>query len=182
MTMTYWADFDALELSTIKNRIKTSCEAAAGITMTTAQSTTFNNILSAVIESMVLANVHCLYGYDDGEGVIGIVAAGRPYMPEIVGLLRNSDASFTPDYGRRTSTASVNKSGTEQVALSGNAGTTVEEKITIGAPDIRAATVGNITAEDVDAGEKYRFDAEPEKSLYILLGKWIKRASVPADL
>lgn len=176
--MTLWADFSAADVTAVKNGIVAACTNAAG-SLAAAKQTALADVVGAVITGLAGASVRSLY--DPADGVPGIVAAGRPYMPDIVGILRNSDASFIPNYGRVTSTASVNKSGTEQVALAGNGGT-VEEKITIDAPDIRAATVGNITAEDVDAAEKLRFDAEGEKSLYILIGKWIKRASVPADL
>lgn len=177
--MTLWNDFTVEKVTEIKNGIVAACTNAAG-SLASAKQTALASLVGTVISGLAAANVRCLYDADDAA--VGVVAAGRPYMADVVAVLRNSDNSFIVDYGRRTSTASTNKSGTEQVALAGNPGTTVEEKITIGAPDIRAASVGNVTAEDVDAGEKFRFDADGEKSLYILLGKWIKRASFPADL
>ena len=177
--MALWNDFTAEELSTIKTAIRSVCTNAAGVTLSAAQQTSFETMVLDAVGYYAEAGVRCLW---DPEDVAGIVSAGRPYLPAIVGVLRNSDATFVPRYGRTTSSETVSKTGTEQVAIKPAATAGLDERITIAVPDVRAANVGNVEASDVDAAEKLRFDAEAEKSLSILLGKWIRRASVPEDL
>lgn len=177
--MTLWNDFTAAEITAVEAAVVNKCEAAAG-TLSSAAKTALAALFGSAVASYASAGVRCIY--DPEDGVPGIVAAGTPYLPAIVGVLRNSDATFVPRYGRKTSSETINKTGTEQVAIKPAATTTLDERITVAVPDVRAANVGNVEASDVDAAEKLRFDAEAEKSLFLLLGKWVRRASVPEDL
>lgn len=179
--MKKWADFTEAEVAAVKSGVVALCINASGVTLSASQQTDMATLFGAAVQSFADADVRCLWNPTE-DGVVGIVAeGGRPYIPAIVGLLRNFEGTFTPKYGRKSESASVNKSGTEQVALAGQTGT-LEDKITVAAPDVRAATIGNSTASDVDAAEKMRFDSETEKSLYLLFSKWVRRASVDEDV
>lgn len=178
--MTLWNDFTAAEIAAIEAAVVDKCEAAAGGSMGPAKKAALAALFGSAVASYAAAGVRCIY--DPEDGVPGIVAAGTPYLPAIVGVLRNSDGDFVPLYGRKTSSETINKTGTEQVSIKPAATADLDERITVAVPDVRAANVGNVEASDVDAAEKLRFDAEAEKSLFLLLGKWVRRASVPEDL
>ena len=178
--MKKWADFSEAEIAAVKSGVVALCINASGVTLTASQQTDMATLFGAAVQSFSDAGVRCLWNPTE-DGAVGIVGVGRPYLPAIVGLLRNFEGAFTPKYGRKSESESVNKSGTEQVALAGQTGT-LEDKITVAAPDIRAATIGNSTASDVDAAEKMRFDSETEKSLYLLFVKWVRRASCDDDI
>jgi len=178
--MTLWNEFTENELSALKAAVVTACTTAAGVPITEPQTTALGSLFLAVLDVYKSAGVRCVW---DPEEVPGIVAVGRPYLPDIVAILRNSTGtSFVPDYGRRTSSDTVSKSGTESVSAKPAGAATLDERITVAVPDIRTAATGTASALDVDAAEKMRFDAEAEKSLYILFGKWVRRASFPDDL
>ena len=178
-----WSDFSETTLTTIKTAVRQQCTRAAGVTTTASQDAEIEGIFAAALLPYIGAGCRCYFDVeDDSVQVVGIVGLGTPYLPDISAILRNGGTGFVPVYGRTTASDTENLSGTEQVALSGNTETTVEGKITIGAPDIRAATVGHVTASDIDAAEKFRFDAQAEKSLFLLFDKWIKRATVFEDL
>ena len=178
--MKKWADFSEAEVAAVKSGVVALCINAAGVTLTASQQTDMATLFGAAVTGFADADVRCLWNPTE-DGVVGIVGVGRPYLPMIVGLLRNFEGAFTPKYGRKSESGSVNKSGTEQVALAGQTGT-LEDKITVAAPDIRAATIGTSTASDVDVAEKMRFDSETEKSLYLLFVKWVRRASFDDDI
>lgn len=182
--MTKWNEFTAEQKSAITSAISTKCMTAAGVTDATKK-TAIETVIGSVIEGF--ADVRCVYDLTDStisEIAIGIAYIGNPFVPQIVGIIRNTGtgANLIPEYGRKTESESVNKSGTEQVAMKPAALSTLDEKITIAVPDIRAATKGSTTATDVDAAEKMRFDSEAEKILAVLFGRWIRRASFPGDL
>ena len=178
--MKKWADFTEAETNSVKSAAVALCLNAAGITLTEPQSTAIAALFGAAITPYADADVRCYWNPTE-DGVVGIVAVGRPYLPDIVGLLRNFEGNFLPNYGRRSESETTNKSGTEQVSLAATSGT-LAEKITVEAPDVRAATIGTSSASDVDAAEKMRFDSETEKSLYLLFSKWVRRASVDEDV
>jgi hypothetical protein len=178
--MKKWADFTEAETNAVKSAAVALCINAAGITVTDAVTTAMTTLFGSAIAPYSDAGVRCYWNPTE-DGTVGIVGAGRPYLPDIVGLLRNFEGNFLPKYGRKSESESINKSGTEQVSLA-STGSTLEEKITVSAPDVRAATIGNSSASDVDAAEKMRFDSETEKSLYLLFSKWVRRASVDEDV
>lgn len=175
--MTLWSEFTPSQKNSVVDAIKTECELASGVTFTGQLASSFNSLVHGAIRKYDNAGVRCIWSPKE---IPGIVNAGRPYLPDIVGLLRNFEGNFLPKYGRRSESESTNKSGTEQVSLAAISGT-LDEKITVEAPDIRAATIGTSSASDVDAAEKMRFDSETEKSLYLLFCKWVRRASVDED-
>lgn len=178
--MTLWSDFTGEEAAAVTSAVLAACTAASGVTLSASQQTAFGTLFGSAVSGYADAGVHCLW---EPEDVVGIVSAGRPYIPDIVAILRNAtDATFVPTYGRRTTSGTSSKSGTEQVALKPAATADLETRIEVAVPDIRAASVGTAQTSDVDAAEKFRFDSEVEKSLYVLLGKWVRRASFPGDL
>ena len=178
--MTLWNDFTPEESAAVTTAVCTVCVTAAGVTLSAAQQTAIANLFGAAVSGYADAGVRCLW---DPEDVSGIVSAGRPYLADIVAVLRNvSDATFIPTYGRKTTSGTVSKTGTEQVAMKPSASSTLGERIEVAIPDVRAASIGESEASDVDAAEKFRFDSEAERSLYLLFGKWVRRASFPLDL
>lgn len=177
--MTLWSEFTAEDITALKTAVVSTCTSAAG-SLSADKQLALGTLFGTAVTSYANAGVRSWY--DPEDGIPGIVAAGRPYLPDIVAILRNSDASFVPAYGRTTSSESLNKTGTEQVSIKPSASATLDEKITVKVPDLRSASTGNVTASDVDAAEKFRFDGEAEKSLYLLLSKWVRRASVSEDL
>lgn len=179
--MTLWNDFTTPQKNAVSAAILAACTSAAGVTLTLAQSTAFTALIDARIAIYAAGGVRCLWDPDDAA--TGVAYAGAPIVPDIVAILRNTtDATFQPTYGRKTSTGTTNKSGTESVSLKPSASATLPERIEVAVPDIRAASVGESETSDVDAAEKFRFDAESEKSLGLLLGRWIRRASFSHDL
>lgn len=180
--MTLWNEFTSDEKTLIENTMIAACTAASGVTLTDAQSTAFASLIDGYISVYAAGGVRCLWDPED-PAADGIVSAGAPIIPSIVAILRNfTDTTFKPSYGRKTSTGTTNKSGTESVSLKPSASATLPERIEVAVPDIRAASVGESETSDVDAAEKFRFDAETEKSLGLLLGRWIRRASFSHDL
>lgn len=178
--MTLWNDFTTEESAAVTSAVLAACTSASGVTLSASQQTAFGTLFGNVVAGYASAGVRCLW---DPEDVAGIVSAGRPYIPDIVAILRNTnDATFVPTYGRKTTSGTLSKTGTEQVAAKPAVLATLAERIEVAIPDVRAASVGESEASDVDAAEKFRFDAEAEKSLYVLLGKWVRRASFPGDL
>ena len=182
--MTKWNEFEAEQIAAIASAMSTKCMTAAGVTDATKKST-IDSLIASVIAGF--ADVRCVYDLTDNtitEIAAGIAYIGNPFIPQIVGIIRNTGtgANLVPEYGRKTESESVNKSGTEQVAMKPAVLSTLAEKITVDVPDVRAATVGNMSATDVDAAEKMRFDSESDKSLSVLFGRWIRRASFPGDL
>lgn len=178
--MTLWNDFTTEEKNAVSAAILSACTTAAGVTLSGAQTTAAGNMIDAAIASYAAADVRCLW---EPEDVVGIVSAGRPYLPDIAAILRNStDATFVPSYGRKTTSGTSTKTGTEQVSLKPAAAATLPERITVAVPDIRAASIGEAEGVEVDAAEKFRFDASAEKSLAMLFNRWIRRASFSLDL
>lgn len=186
--MKKWNEFTSDQKSTLANVMAAKCMTAAGVTDST-KSTAIATQIGYVIDSF--ADVRCIYdpgtSHEDQtfiDAVLGICYVGTPFIPSIVGIIRNTGtgANLVPEYGRKTESSSENKSGTEQVALKPTVPGTLPERIEIAIPDIRSATVGNVSATDVDSAEKMRFDAEADKSLSVLFGRWIRRASFTPDL
>ena len=186
--MKKWNEFTSDQKSALATAMAAKCMTAAGVTDAT-KSAAIVTLIGTVIDSF--ADVRCVY--DPGsvhtdttftDAVLGICYVGTPFIPSIVGIIRNTGtgANLVPEYGRKTESSSENKSGTEQVALKPTVPGTLPERIEIAIPDIRSATVGNVSATDVDSAEKMRFDAEADKSLTVLFGRWIRRASFPGDL
>ena len=178
--MKKWADFTEAETNSLKSAVVALCLNASGVSVTEAVSTAIASLFGSAITPYADAGVRCYWNPTE-DGNVGIVGVGRPYLPDVVGLLRNFEGNFIPKYGRRSESETTNKSGTEQVGIEGMTGT-LEDKITVQAPDVRAATIGTSSASDVDAAEKMRFDSETEKSLYLLFSKWVRRASVDEDV
>lgn len=179
--MTLWSDFTPEEAAAVSTAVVNACKDASGVVLPAAQQTALGTLFGTVVSGYAAGGVRCIW--DPEDAVAGVVYAGRPILPDIVAILRNStDETFVPTYGRKTTAGTLNKSGTEQVSIKPTAAATLGERIEVAVPDLRAASIGETETSDVDAAEKFRFDAEVEKSLYVLLGKWVRRASFPGDL
>ena len=188
LTMKKWNELTTQQKNGVASAIANKCMQAAGV-IDAAKVTQIITLISDVISSF--GDVRSMYDPGDsatGEtfdnAKLGICYVGSPIIPSIVAIIRNSGTgtNLVPEYGRKTESSSLNKSGTEQVSLKPAVSSTLDERIEIAVPDIRSATVGNVTANDVDAAEKMRFDSESEKSLAILFSRWIRRASFAFDL
>lgn len=185
--MKYWNEMLATQTAKLKAAVAERCMQAAGITDATKQ-TALADVFAQALKPYEDGDCRCVYDpgpYDDDNEffgfVAGVVMAGRPFLSTISAIIRSttSGASTVTEYGRRVTSESESKSGTENVAIDATDGT---DKLALQVPDLRTNTASSVNSSDVDAGEKFRFYDDARRVLLLQFDAWIRRVTVSWDL